>query len=213
MALMFGGHRLDVGARQLFRGTEEVRLSPKAFDLLCLLVDNRVRAVSKAEIHDRLWSGTFVTEATLASVVAELRRALKDSPQDPKFIRTVHRFGYGFAAAVTGAPEPAPPDRTCWIIWRGREIALVDGENIIGRDPDAVVRLDFPSVSRRHARITVRPDAVTVEDLGSKNGTRVREKAIAGQAPLVDLDELQVGSVRMTVRILRGGESTQTSEL
>ena len=61
--------------------------------------------------------------------------------------------------------------RTCWIVWSGREIALHDGENIIGRDPGAAVRLDLPSVSRRHARIVVSSKGAVVEDLGSKNGT------------------------------------------
>ena len=86
------------------------------------------------------------------------------------------------------------------------------GENIIGRDASATLALDFPSVSRRHARIVVGADGATVEDLGSKNGTSLNKEPVGTAVRLNDLDELQVGSERMTVRILRGGESTQTTE-
>ena len=100
--------------------------------------------------------------------------------------------------------------RTCWIVWSGREIALHDGDNIIGRDPGATVRLDLPSVSRRHARIVVSSKGAVVEDLGSKNGTFLRKDRITNAVRLDDLDELQVGSVRLTVRILSGDVATQT---
>jgi hypothetical protein len=99
---------------------------------------------------------------------------------------------------------------TCWIVWSGREIALHEGSNLIGRDPGATVRLELPSVSRRHARIVISADAAVVEDLASKNGTFLREARIASPVRLVDLDELQVGSVRLLVRISSGDLATQT---
>jgi DNA-binding winged helix-turn-helix (wHTH) protein len=206
----FGDYRLDVGARQVFRGAAEIHLSPKAFELLRLLVENRPRAMSKAELHEQLWPATFVTEANLASVVAEVRRVLHDDPRAPAYIRTVHGFGYAFAGRVEADAPAAPVSQACWIIWRGREIPLADGEHIVGRDRTAAVPLDFPSVSRRHARIVVRGETVTIEDLGSKNGTLVGTKKVTRATPVNDLDEIQVGSVRMTIRVLRGGEPTET---
>jgi DNA-binding winged helix-turn-helix (wHTH) protein len=205
----FDGHCLDVGTRQLFRGATEVHLSPKAFDLLQMLVENRTRAMSKAELHDRLWPGTFVTEANLASLVAEVRRALGDPPQASRFVRTVPRFGYAFCGRLA-TEERAPASRSCWIVWKGQEIPINDGENLIGRDPDATVRIDAPSVSRRHARIVVSAEAVLLEDLESKNGTFRRNERVVGSVTLADLDELQIGSVRITLRIMRGAEATQT---
>ena len=77
MQVTFGGFCLDLATRQLLHGETDVGLSPKAFDLLHVLIDNRTRAVSKAELHDRLWKDTYVTDANLAVLVAELRRALK----------------------------------------------------------------------------------------------------------------------------------------
>lgn len=208
--LTFGNYRLDLATRQLFRGTAEIRLPPKAFDLLQWLVEHRDRAVSKAELHDHLWPGTFVTEANLASLVAEVRRALGDQPSTPKFIRTVHRFGYAFAGRVEGDAPPAPAEYTCWVVWRGEEIPLRDGHNVIGRDPGVAVRLDVPSVSRRHAKLILTPDGVTLEDLGSKNGTLLRAERVAGTARVQDLDEIEIGSVRVIVRIKRGSKTTQT---
>ena len=209
MQVTFGGYCLDLGTRQLFQGQTEVGLSPKAFDLLKVLVEHRTRAVSKTELHDRLWPGTFVTEANLAVLVGELRRALKDQPTRPKFIRTVHRFGYAFCGHISSGVEAATSPGSFWIVCGAREIALRDGANIIGRDPTAVVCLDFPSVSRRHARIVVSPEGAAVEDLGSKNGTFLGSNRVTGRARLADLDELRVGSVRLKVRILNAGVPTE----
>lgn len=211
MPLTFGAYRLDLNTRQLFHGETDVNLSPKAFDLLQTLVDNRTRAVSKAELHQRLWPGTFVTEANLAGLVTELRRALGDEPRAPRFVRTVNRFGYAFCAQISSGSEPPPAKstRSCWLVWSRGEILLHDGENIVGRDP-GVARLDFPSVSRRHACITVSTDGIRVEDLGSKNGTFLLNERINKAMALADRDELRVGSVQLTVRILSGGDRTET---
>ena len=208
--MTFGDYRLDIGSRQLFRGAAELHLSPKAFELLRALLENRPRAMSKAELHERLWPATFVTEANLASVVAELRRVLDDDPRAPEFVRTVHGFGYAFVGEVDAGRAPAAARQSCWIVWRGREIPLADGEHIIGRDRTAAVPLDFPSVSRRHARLVVAGQRVTIEDLGSKNGTLVGMTPVTRPTPVADLDEIQIGSARMTIRILREGEPTET---
>jgi DNA-binding winged helix-turn-helix (wHTH) protein len=210
MQLTFGDYCLDIAARRLTQGTNEVGLSPKAFDLLQLLIENRARAVSKTEIHDRLWPGTFVTDATLTVLVAELRKALRDRAEAPAFIRTVRRFGYAFCGEITRAVDAPVAGRTYWIIWNGREIALDKGENIIGRDRGVAVRLDLPSVSRRHARIVISSRDAFIEDLGSKNGTLLRNERIEGAARLADLDELRVGSARLVVRILSDNVKTQT---
>jgi DNA-binding winged helix-turn-helix (wHTH) protein len=210
MQVTFGGYCLDLGTRQLLHDTAEVHLSPKAFDLLRVLVDNRTRAISKAELHDRLWPGTFVTDANLTVLVAELRTALHDRPGAPTFVRTVRGYGYAFCGQLSSAVDGAASSHTYWIVCSGREIALHDGVNIIGRDPAATVRLDRPTVSRRHARIVVSSEGAVVEDLGSKNGTFLRKDRITQTASLADLDELQVGSVQLTVRILSSDVATQT---
>ena len=93
MRYQFAEFLLDARTRRLLRGDEEVHLSPKAFDLLLTLVENQARAMSKAELHEKLWPSTYVLETNLAGLVAELRRALNDSADEPRFIRTMTRFG------------------------------------------------------------------------------------------------------------------------
>ena len=79
---------------------EEIHLSPKSFELLTLLVESRSRAVSREELHQKLWPSSYVLETNLASLVAEIRRALGDSAAHPRYVRTVHRFGYWFIGTV-----------------------------------------------------------------------------------------------------------------
>jgi DNA-binding winged helix-turn-helix (wHTH) protein len=117
MHLRFGAFSLDTGRRQLFEGGEERPLSPKAFELLLLLIENRSRATSKAEVHRRLWPDTFVSDATLTSLVAEVRAALGESARGGGFVRTVHRYGYAFNGTVAGSLPSVPDDRArCWIV-------------------------------------------------------------------------------------------------
>ncbi len=92
----FGDFVLDLDARELVRAGTPVSLSPKALQLLGLLVERHPRAVSKTDLQDRLWPDTFVVEKNLTNLVSEIREALGDDPAAPRFIRTVHRFGYAF---------------------------------------------------------------------------------------------------------------------
>ena len=103
----FGLFSLDAATRQLLRDGREVSLSPKAFQLLLLLVVNRERAVSRQELHQTLWPSTFVLDTNIASLIAEIRRALDDVAAKPRFIRTMHRFGYRFVGQVDEPPVMA----------------------------------------------------------------------------------------------------------
>ena len=92
----FGEFILDLETRELLRAGEPVSLSPKAFQLLGILVQSRPKATSKAELQDRLWPRTFVVEKNLTNLVGEIRGAVGDDAGHPRFIRTVARFGYAF---------------------------------------------------------------------------------------------------------------------
>jgi DNA-binding winged helix-turn-helix (wHTH) protein len=87
----FGSFVLDSARRQLRRNGSVVHLTPKAFDLLAMLVAEAPRVVPKAELHERLWPGTFVTDATLVGLVKEVRRALDDRDPAAPLVRTAHR--------------------------------------------------------------------------------------------------------------------------
>jgi DNA-binding winged helix-turn-helix (wHTH) protein len=213
VAYRFGDFSLDEGARQLLAGGEEVHLSRKAFDLLAILVANRARAVSKEELMQRVWPGTFVEETNLAGLVAEIRRALADPAASPRFVQTVYGFGYRFGGdvAVTGGVRPQAPRRRACLVVESREIALMNGTNIVGRAPDATIQVDSPSVSRYHARIEVSDGETTLEDLGSKNGTRLDGTAVTSPASLVDGSEIRLGTVVLTFRVAPPASPTRTA--
>jgi len=210
--VQFGEFIVDAGTRQLTRAGLPLHLSPKAFDLLVILVRERPKAMSKEDLHAVLWPKTFVSDASLAMLVAELRAALGESAKQPGALRTLHRHGYAFQAtalelpgvnATDGAPAAGAGDETMayWLVSAGRQIALAPGDNIVGRDPKARAWLDSPSVSRRHARIRVEAGRAILEDLDSKNGTFVGEKRLEAVGQLLDDgDELKFGSVGVTFR-------------
>jgi len=208
MELRFGPFSLNLATRQLARGAETLHLSTKAFDLLAALVQERPNVLSKSDLQQRLWPDTFVAEANLSNLIAEIRQALDDSSREPLYIRTVHRVGYAFCgqATVAGMPAAPPP---CWIEWVGHRFPLQPGEHVIGRDPDVSIRIDASTVSRRHARILVLADRVVLEDFGSKNGTFRRMDRVIEPVELADGDDIRIGSQLLTFHIRPAG-STET---
>jgi len=210
--LLFGDCIFDSETRELFRKGRPVHLSPKAFRLLEMILEGRPRAFSKAQIHEKIWPEAFVSEATLASLIAEIREAIGEGAKDARFIRTVHGFGYAFAGPANEAPErlPAGGESPWRLVWDDREIHLPEGETILGRDHLAGLRIPSESVSRRHARIAVAQGNATLEDLGSKNGTYLRGNRIAGSEALTDGDVIRVGPATLTVRVVSESRSTQS---
>jgi DNA-binding winged helix-turn-helix (wHTH) protein len=213
MHLVFGDCEFDTGRRILLRHGRVEPLSSRAFELLQLLLDRRPEAVSKAELLEQLWPGTFVTDASLHNLVAEVRSALGDDPRLTRYIRTVPRYGYAFhgdarpasSRVTSAAPIPGPR-----LIWDSREWRLVDGANVVGRDRDCAITIDSATISRRHARIVVTAGETTLEDLGSKNGTQVNGHPVTSAVVLNDGDALQVGSITLTYRVVDVLPSTVT---
>lgn len=208
----FGSFILDDSARQLLNGTREIHLAPKAFALLSALVAARPGVLSKADLQERLWPETFVAEANLSNLIAEIRAALGDRARAPRFIRTAHGFGYAFCGEATVLrPAVVHQNQTaCWLEWGTRRFALTPGENVVGRDPDVEIRLDSSTVSRRHARIVVRAGVAMLEDAGSKNGTFIGEARVKSAVPLSDGDLIHVGSFVVTFRASGRAGTTQT---
>ena len=207
----FAEFTFDADTRQLMKGGQDIHLSPKAFELLLILIDNRPRAVSKADLQARLWPDAFVTEANLPGLVKELRRALGDNPRRARFLRTLHGFGYAFAAEVNdevGRATRSIDATTFWIVADSQH-RLSEGANILGRDPEANVWVNRPGVSRRHARIVVTRDQAILEDLGSTNGTWIGGERVTTPTPLGDGDEIRLGPVTVTLRLRRTAASTE----
>ncbi len=210
----FAGFSVDTDTRQLLKGGREVHLSPKAFELLLLLIDERPRALPKTELQERLWPSTFVGETNLATLVAEIRRAFAESAQDARIVRTVHRFGYRFAADVSEG-GPASDHRVqqaleMYLATADQRYPLATGTAVIGRARDAAIRIDAGGVSRHHARIVVSDGEARIEDLGSKNGTFIDGHSITGSCVLEDGSEIRIGPIALTFRVASAASETET---
>jgi DNA-binding winged helix-turn-helix (wHTH) protein len=216
LRFQFGQFTLALGARQLTRQDQAIHLSPKAFDLLHTLIAQRPGVVSKDELNQRLWPDTFVSEISLATLIAELRRALGEDAANSRFIRTVHRRGYAFSGVASEAPLRSETSietlGSHWVVWEAGQVRLAKGDNLLGRGRRATVWLDSPTISRHHAKIVVAGLSATVEDLGSRNGTFVRGERVAAPVPITDGDEIRVGSIVLRYRVNSGQATTIVAE-
>ena len=194
----FGKFDFDPVTRRVRCEGVDTHLAPKAFELLAALLDGAPRVVSKRELHARLWPGGAVADATLVALIKQLRAALDDRDRAAPLIRTVHRVGYALEISLAQREQSMPSVAARWLTVGQRRLSLATGENIVGRDEAASVRLDDPVVSRRHARILVSSLGAHIEDLGSKNGTFIDGQPIAaGPMPLRDGIQLAFGTVRV----------------
>ena len=203
MRVRFGPFTVNSNTRQLLRGAQEVHLSPKAFDLLCALIVRSPDLVTKDELLARVWQNAFVVEANLNVLVREVRSAIGDSAQAPRFVQTVHGRGFRFCGELTRLDAPTADAQTgFWLVVKERAYVLVDGENVIGRDPRCHVWIDEAGVSRRHAAIQV--DSANrqamLRDLDSTNGTFVGAARVDSTTMLADGDVVHIGSVDLTYR-------------
>jgi DNA-binding winged helix-turn-helix (wHTH) protein len=208
----FGEFVLEQSERQLLRGGQVVHLSPKAFELLSLLVDRAPAAVAKEELLQAVWPGVHVADASLTNVVAEIRAATGDDARRPRFLRTVHAFGYAFCGELV--QEGSPVVGGTWhLVIAGRRYALSAGPNVVGRDPAAAIPIDHVSVSRRHAQVSLSGGGAIIQDLGSRNGTYLNGRRLETAAALKDGDVIRLGSVTIVVEGWLSAGSTQSQSV
>ena len=176
----FGPFRLDRTAYRLLEGERAIELSPKAIDLLLLLVERPGALVTKDEILKMVWPDVAVTDNALTQVVSDLRQALGDSSTAPRYVETVPRRGYRFIAAVESAVADAPGAA------RPRTIAVIDFANVTGE----------PDVAWLSAGIaeTVTNDLRAIRDL------RVIDRALVAQVrPDAAADGLRAAGLDLAV--------------
>jgi 3-oxoacyl-[acyl-carrier-protein] synthase III len=157
----------DPGSLWLFVTVETCSISirldsddPAAVVATALFGDGAAAAVVTSVKHslarisgsaEKIWPDTFVSETNLATLAAEVRRAIGDGSRRARFLRTVYGFGYAFsgeALSLDEAPRVGRHPRMC-VVESGREIPLVSGENIVGRDEDAGLQAPDREPSRR----------------------------------------------------------------
>jgi TolB-like protein len=198
MQLVFGDCVLDPGRRELTRGSEAVALGPQVFDLLLYLVENRERVVSRDEVLDAVWSGRIVSESTLTSHINAARKAIGDSGQDQRLIRTVARKGFRFVGGVreehrlsssgllrAEAAEPSGAPAQALVLPNKPSIAALAFQNLSG-DPEqeyfadgvvediiaALSRIRWLFVVARNSSFTYKGRAVDVRQVGRDLGVR-----------------------------------------
>ena len=189
---------VDTSSRDIVLDGAAMELSPKAFELLKLLIDARPRVVTKAEVMQALWPDTFVQEANVPVLIREVRVAIGDA-EAARVIKTHHRVGYSFTAEMRESRSIASRrplnGRTYVLALPVRRIVLGEGIHTVGRHTDCDVQINDASVSRLHARLVVDAGGARVEDLGSKNGTKVRGATVSEPASLASGDIVTFGVV------------------
>lgn len=161
-AFEFGPFSLEPGERRLAQGAQAVALTPKAFDLLVILVENAGRLLKKEDLIERLWPGVFVEEVNLAQNISALRRALGGGGRDA-YIQTVAGAGYRFVATVRQLARPPAQPAAAF-----RERLIVLPFRMLKPDPE----LDFLAFSL--------PDALTAE-LSAIDSIVVRSSLVAAR--------------------------------
>jgi DNA-binding winged helix-turn-helix (wHTH) protein len=201
---------------RISRGDEHRTLRPRVSELLAALADRPGELALKHELVDAVWQSGYVTDNALAHLVTELRGALGDDAAHPSYVETIFRRGYRLVAPVVHSDaspaSPTPPVRFQLENEAGTLTDLTEGENLIGRSPEAVVRVDSSEASRRHARILIRGAVAELEDLGSKNGTYLRGRRLTARARLEVADEIQIGINVATFRLRSLDDSTRTED-
>jgi DNA-binding winged helix-turn-helix (wHTH) protein len=210
----FGAIRVDADARVVSSTAGLVHLTRKAFDLLLLLLENRPNAVSKDRIYARVWPDTFVAESSLQFLIHEIRQAIDDPGGRQSWLRTIHGIGYSFCGEVLvssiGGPTSGLEPPAAWLIGGSIRVPLREGENIVGRDTAGLFQFEAPTtISRRHARIVI-GESITIEDVGSKNGTWLQDERLTAPHGLADGDVVKLGSATFTFRVARPSKSTES---
>ncbi len=192
MKFAFGDHVLDVDRRELARGSQPIGIGPQVFDLLLHLVRNRERVVTKDNLIDVVWGGRVVSESTLTSHINAVRKAIGDSGEEQRLVRTIARKGYRFVGDVRESdaseqPSPARPGSSApaLVLPDRPSIAVLPFLNLSGDSAqdyfvDGVVedvisalsRMNWLFVIARNSSFTYKGRAVDVKQVGRELGVR-----------------------------------------
>jgi len=209
----FGPFEVNFATGELRKKGMRMALQPQPFEVLSMLLEQPGTLVTRDQLGGRLWPGDLFVDVDhgLNKAINKLRAVLDDAGASPRFVETLPRRGYRFIAPVTSVRASSDDGRSASrFICDGRTIPLAFGTHIIGRDEAAEISSDSKTLSRRHARLVLTAEAAVLEDLGSKNGTRVNGATLRGSVMLADGDEVEAGVLRLIFRTRRDS-STETA--
>src|SRR5215831_11175661 len=198
MIYRFGNYELDTQRCELRYTGQLVAIEPKVFEVLAYLLQHRDRVITKEELLEQCWSGTFVSEAALTRCLAKVRKSVQPEPTGPPVIKTIYGRGYSFVAAVIVLPrEPSQPlistthDATSAATGRSK-ILIVDDEPF---------NVDY---------LEQELEELGYETISAANGQEALEKVAAEAPDLILLDVMMPVLDGFTVcRILKDHEETR----
>jgi DNA-binding winged helix-turn-helix (wHTH) protein len=225
--IRFAEFELDLGAYVLRRQDGPLRLEKMPMEVLILLVQRAGTLVQRSEIQAMLWGPNVYVEhdSAINTALRKIRRRLGDDAENPRFVETVVGKGYRFIAPVESNVGPraqlsASHGTSSSARWRRifpsyrvtrgkQEFVLEAGETVFGRDPTAGVYVDHPSVSRRHACISIGSKGAVLEDLKSRNGTFVNGRRINRPTRVDHGAVIGLGPITLTFIVVAAPVSTQ----
>jgi DNA-binding winged helix-turn-helix (wHTH) protein len=213
-AFRFAEFELDLAAYSLRHRGESVKLERIPMEVLILLVERAGTLVHRSAIQTQLWGAEVFVEhdAAINTAIRKIRHALADDAARPQFVETVVGKGYKFIAPlerITGLVQRPLLTRYSVIVGK-QEFVLNSGETLLGRDPAVDVCVDHPSVSRRHARISIDSDGAILQDYGSRNGTFLNGRRVDGVAKIHHNDVIGLGPITLVFCVARAPASTQS---
>ena len=139
--IIFDPFSLDLANEQLWRGSDAIKLRPKAFAVLDHLLEHPGQLVTKDDLLNAVWPGTFVGDAVLKVVIRQIREALGDDPKSPRFIETAHRRGYRFIGQMgQSAPAPAKDQQANYVVAESSQRGTDFCQGVVGRE-EALARM------------------------------------------------------------------------
>jgi TolB-like protein len=195
---VFEDYLLDPDRRELTRGSKAISIGPQVFDLLLHLVRNREHVVSKDDLLDGVWGGRIVSESTLTSHINAVRKAIGDSGEEQRLIRTIARKGFrfvgdvreaqssdGFSSSKTESAKSNETTAHALALPDKPSIAALPFQNLSG-DPEqdyfadgvvediitALSRIRWLFVSARNSSFTYKGRTVDVKQVGRELGVR-----------------------------------------
>lgn len=229
-SLRFADYELDLPAYALRRAGQPVKLEKLPMEVLILLVQRAGALLPRSEIQAALWGADVFVDrnAAINTAIRKIRHALGDDAARPRFVETVVGKGYRFVPSVesrsaashvhdstveatnrpaAGLRRPFPR----YFVTRGKqEFMLEVGETLFGRDPAAGVCIDHPSVSRRHASLSIGAGGAVLRDLGSRNGTFLNGLRVDGSVKIDHGAIIGLGPITLTFVVFAGPASTQS---